>query len=311
MIYVKLLTRRCGEGWAAYVVLLCIMGVFAFLPVIARGAGDASPWMGEVAAAHVDTAGLMGTAIAGTFLGAYGGARRITWEGWRRGVIALVALVAAAGVPLYISNEFAGQLGSETVPLVVAAVGSVAAGVAGVLLGANLGRVFSVSDKVRWRICKECAVIAAIFVASLAAVYVQCAGAGPHGGADGNLQHAAPLLVAVATVGGVLLGTIYGSYEVRRAILKWVVIWVMAFLPAFFLVLTLPLAVAQACATGVDWQATMSNMGTGPPALVVSMYDNLVSARAVIFAVLSLAMAMFTATLGAQVSVFLKERAGY
>lgn len=280
-----------------------MIAVFAFLPFITRDVPD------------LDAVWTLCTMATGAFFGAYYGLHGTAWKGWR-GVLPFVSVVLAACAPLIAANVFGGGFGGEMPTHLAAALGNVVAGAMGAVLGKNLGRLCPVCNNLGWRPSrKEDVVLIAIFTVSFAVVYAQCAVAGPFGGGDGVFQYAAPFLVAVTTVGGVSLGAIYGSYEVRYGVRLWFGAAVLVVLLVAILVSSnVPLAAAWTCGDGIDCPTEARSASTGdcadPPDWLVSGYMRAVHIWALAFAIMAVTMEMLGAELGAHYSARLQMRGG-
>lgn len=202
---------------------LLYMAVFTFFPIIIPGGTS------------LDAVGLGGMAMFGAYFGAYYSVHGTVWIGQYKGVLAPV-LIMVAVICVYLIAR--GVSGEEAVPPLIAAVGKWVGGVMAAVLGANLGRRYQAGNKPRRMVlCKEFALLIAIFVASLGVAYAQCTGDGLFWNSGAILQYAALFAVAVT---GASLGARYSSYKVRLGGQLWygVVAIVLLFILSYGLLLT-------------------------------------------------------------------------
>lgn len=216
------LPKWCPRNkWGAYVLWLGVMSFFASLPAVARWVDDTSLQIDKLTIAGADAFGLFGVIMAGAHFGACYGVHGTAWK-WRRlGVVVpaltIFVIILASAVALNVTGDL---LCGEVAGSAVAAIRNVAVGVAGIVLGANIGWWRGGNNTLPWkRIIKECALLSLIFVGSLAVVYAQSAGDEPCDGGDVILSHTAPLTgLAVA---GAALGAHYASYKNRYEGSTW------------------------------------------------------------------------------------------
>lgn len=223
----EVLERR--PDWWMTPMWVGIVAAFALLPVAARVVGGALPWIAESAAWYAnhlsslygdpyvlfDAFGLFGMAMAGAYFGLYYGARRTTRKRVRWIVAALVLTISATIFATTVVQDAVGSLPyGETAELAAAAIRSVGVGVAGAVLGANIGRLRGASNPPKWGIyIIESALLSAIFVLAWAAAYAQGASDESTDGVNALLGHTAPL--TGSAVVGAVLGVHYGSYRPR------------------------------------------------------------------------------------------------
>ena len=233
--------RRILAGrWCAYAILLGMIATSAFLPAVLRDV----PLLGVF--------GLLGVVVAGVHFATYYSVHGTAWKGRHQGVaVPVVLVVATICIFPSVQDAFGGWFNDETVPHLVVAAGEVVAGVAGAVLGANIGWRYKASDKPKRRILtKEAILLVAIFTASLAVVYAECAETELFW--SGNLisQYAAQSLVAVA---GALLGVNYSSYKARYGGQLWYGATGVALLAVTVSLTALFFSDAQVCTNGIIW----------------------------------------------------------
>lgn len=205
------LGRHSAVRWGVYARWLYIMTAFAFLPVIARGINNTLPWIGELDVTYADAFGLFGMMVAGAYFGVYYGKHGTTWKGWYWGVtaptLAIFGIVLMSVIVLGVDCRWPC---GEDAGLMVASARDVAVGVAGAVLGANIGWMYHTGkvSKIR-RVMREGGPLLAIFVGALVVVYAQDTGN------NAMLLGIVPFMDAVAVVAGAALGAYYGSSKTR------------------------------------------------------------------------------------------------
>ena len=236
--------RSASSGREVYAKWLGIMAAFALLPAVARAVG-ATPWIAELAAPYAryallciaepvaayanymtlsygdpyvlfDAFGTFGAMMAGAYFGAHYGVYRIAWKRWRWAVLALVlAISATISTTAIVQGVVSSWPYGEAAVLAVDATRDVVVGVAGVVLGANIGRLRG-TDKLPKRVIyvMEYVLLSVIFALVSAAAYAQIAPAESSDGVNAVLDHTAPL--TGSAVVGALLGVHYDSHKPRH-----------------------------------------------------------------------------------------------